>query len=161
MSSTIKNLVHALKPSQASQSTTQSPSETHSATSSPKMSLAGKTALITGGSKGIGAAITSAFIAAGARVAITYSSDSASADAVVKQHGADKVLAVKSDAGKVSEIEALVKKVVEWSGGHIDILIPNAGVLAMRTLEETTEEDFEVLMGTNVRGPYFLCQVSL
>ena len=123
------------------------------------MALQSKTALVTGGSKGIGASITAALVAAGARVVITYGSDTASAEAVVAKHGKDKVLAVKSDAGKISDIEALVRTTVDRFGG-IDILIPNAGILPMKTLEDTTEADFEACMNTNVKGVYFLCQVG-
>ncbi|MCJ1328395.1 hypothetical protein MMC10_005072 [Thelotrema lepadinum] len=124
------------------------------------MSLHSKTALVTGGSKGIGASITAALVAAGAQVAISYSSDSAAAEAIVFKHGKDKILAVKSDAGKIADIEDLVKQTVDRFGG-IDILIANAGILPMKTLEDTTEEDFERCMTTNVKGPYFLCQLSL
>ena len=124
------------------------------------MSLSNKTAIVTGGSKGIGASIASELAAQGANVVITYGSDAASAEALVSKLGKDKVLALKSDAGSTADIESLVKQTVDRFGG-IDILIPNAGILPMKTLEETSEADFEACMTTNVKGPYFLCQVSL
>jgi len=60
----------------------------------------------------------------------------------------------------VREIERLVQETVAW-GGQIDILIPNAGISLMRTLEQTQEADFEKTINLNVKGPYFLAQVHL
>ena len=91
---------------------------------------------------------------------INYSSDSSAADELVKAIGSDRVLAVKADAGKISEIEKLVDQAVERFG-KIDILIPNAAVLPMKDLASTTEEDFDGAYTLNVKGPYFLVQVSL
>ena len=123
-------------------------------------SLCGKTVLITGGSKGIGAAASLLLARNGANVAINYSSDASAADEVVKQIGADKCIAIKGDAGSVSEIEAIVNQTVK-KFGQIDILIPCAGVLAMKTLEQTTEKDYDTSMRLNVKGPYFLAQVRM
>ena len=121
-------------------------------------SLSGKTVLITGGSKGIGAAASLLLAKNGANVAINYSSDASAAEEIVKQIGADKCIAIKGDAGSVSEIEAMVEQTVK-KFGKIDVLIPCAGVLAMRNLEQTTEEDYDTSMRLNVKGPYFLAQV--
>ena len=74
--------------------------------------------------------------------------------------GADKALAIKANAGSIQEIERLVAETVAW-GGKIDILVPNAGLLLMRTLEQTEESDFQRTMDLNVKGPYFLAQVSI
>jgi 3-oxoacyl-[acyl-carrier protein] reductase len=121
--------------------------------------LAGKIALITGASKGIGAATALELSSLGAKVVINYSSDSAPADELVKRIGSDNAIAIKADAGSVQEIEALVKQTVEkW--GRIDILIPNAGIAPMKDLESTTEEDFDAVYRLNVKGVYFLVQVS-
>lgn len=122
------------------------------------VSLSGQTALITGGSKGIGAAAALLLARNGANIAINYSSDSSAAEDVVKQIGADKCIAIKGDAGSIPDIEAMVNQTVE-KYGKIDILIPCAGVLRMRTLEQTSEEDFHTMMRVNVKGPYFLAQV--
>jgi 3-oxoacyl-[acyl-carrier protein] reductase len=125
---------------------------------SSSLPLAGKVALITGGSKGIGAATAVELSLLGAKVVINYSSDPAPAEALVQKIGTDKAVAVKADAGKISDIERLVQETVD-KFGKIDILIPNAGILPMKDLEHTTEEDWQRCMDVNVKGPYFLCQV--
>ncbi|KAF2186428.1 NAD(P)-binding protein [Zopfia rhizophila CBS 207.26] len=122
--------------------------------------LAGKVALITGASKGIGAACVLELAGQGAKVVINYSSDAAPAEELAKKAGAENAIAVKGDASKVEDIERLVKETVSW-GGKIDILIPNAGMLPMKDLEHTTEEDFQRCMDLNVKGPYFLCQKAV
>jgi 3-oxoacyl-[acyl-carrier protein] reductase len=122
--------------------------------------LAGKVALITGASKGIGAATALELASLGAKVVVNYSSDSAPADELVKQIGSDKAIAIKANAADVREIERLVQETVSW-GGHIDILIPNAGLALMKTLEQTEEADFQRTMDLNVKGPYFLAQVCV
>jgi 3-oxoacyl-[acyl-carrier protein] reductase len=127
-------------------------------TPSSSLPLAGKVALITGGSKGIGAATAVELSSLGAKVVINYSSDPAPAEALVQKIGTDKAIAVKADAGKISDIERLVQETVD-KFGKIDILIPNAGILPMKDLEHTTEEDWQRCMDVNVKGPYFLCQV--
>ncbi|KAK9483845.1 hypothetical protein V1527DRAFT_244320 [Lipomyces starkeyi] len=119
--------------------------------------LAGKVALITGGSKGIGRATALRLANEGANVVINYSSDASAADEVVNLIGADRSLAVKADAGNITELERLVNETVT-KFGKIDILIPNAGVLLMKDLETTTEHDFEMSMALNLKGPYFLAQ---
>jgi 3-oxoacyl-[acyl-carrier protein] reductase len=121
--------------------------------------LAGKVALITGASKGIGAATALELASLGAKVAINYASDSQPADELVQKIGADKAIAIQANAGDVQEIERLVAETVAW-GGKIDILIPNAGLCLMRTLEQTEESDFQRTMDLNVKGPYFLAQVN-
>jgi len=122
--------------------------------------LAGKIALITGASKGIGAATALELASHGAKVVINYSSDAAPAEALVKQIGAGQAIAIKANAGSIPEIERLVKETVAW-GGKIDILIPNAGAAIMATVEQTTEEDFTRTYDINVKGPYFLVQKAL
>ena len=122
--------------------------------------LAGKVALVTGGSKGIGKATVLRLAQDGAKVVINFSSDASAADELVQQIGKDRALAIKADAGNVVEIEKLVKETVE-TFGKIDILVLNAGVLAMKDLENTTEQDFDFSMAVNVKGPYFLIQVRL
>ncbi|KAK9485801.1 hypothetical protein V1527DRAFT_407867 [Lipomyces starkeyi] len=119
--------------------------------------LAGKVALITGGSKGIGRATALRLAQEGANVVINYSSDASAAEEVVKLIGADHSLAVKADAGNIAELERLVNDTVT-KFGKIDILVPNAGVMLMKDLETTSEHDFEVSMALNVKGPYFLAQ---
>ncbi|KAF2492327.1 NAD(P)-binding protein [Lophium mytilinum] len=119
--------------------------------------LAGKVAIVTGGSKGIGAATVVELARQGAKVVINFSSDATPAEELVKQIGPNNALAVKADAANVAGIEDLVKQTVA-KFGKIDILIPNAGVLPMKDLESTTEADFDRTFAINVKGPYFLAQ---
>lgn len=124
------------------------------------MSLTGKVALITGGTKGIGRANALKLASEGASVVVNYSRDSKSADALVKELGSDKSLAVQADASKISDIERMVQETVN-KFGKIDILIANAGIMPMSDLEHTTEEAYDRIMALNVKGPFFLCQVSV
>ena len=92
-----------------------------------KEPLAGKVALITGGSKGIGKGAAIALAGAGTQVVVTYMSDESAAEALVNEIGADKALAVRSDASSMKDIESLVKEIV-GKYGSIDILIANASI---------------------------------
>lgn len=121
--------------------------------------LAGKTALITGGSKGIGAATSLLLARSGANVAINYSSDGAAAQDIAKQIGHERSLLIKGDAGSIKDIEYMVSETAKKFGA-IDVLIPCAGVMLMKNLEGTTEDDFDRSYRLNVKGPYFLCQVG-
>lgn len=123
-------------------------------------SLAGKIAIITGASKGIGKATALRLAKDGASVVVNYSSDATLAEEVVKAIGADRAIAVQADVSKVSEIEKLVNQTVD-KFGKIDIVIANAAVAPVKDLEHTAEEDFDAVMALNVKGPYFLCQVGL
>ena len=122
------------------------------------MSLAGKVALITGASKGIGKATALRLAKDGASIVVNYASDAKSADTLVHSIGVHRALAVKADVSKVSEIEKMVKQAVD-KFGKIDILVPCAGMLPMSPLESTTEELFDNIFALNVKGPYFLVQV--
>lgn len=121
--------------------------------------LAGKVALVTGGSKGIGAASVLALAAAGASVVINYSSDGAPAEALVRQIGDDRAIAIKADAGSVAAIEAMVAAAVERFG-KLDIVVACAAIAPNKDVEGTTEADFDAAFALNVKGPYFLVQVS-
>lgn len=123
------------------------------------MSLTGKIALITGGTKGIGKATAEELHARGATVIVTYGSDAAAADALIAQLGPARATAIQSDAASVAANQALVAQVVAQHA-RIDILIPNAGISIMRNLAATTEADFDRIFATNVKGPYFLCQAA-
>lgn len=122
------------------------------------MSLSGKVALITGSSQGIGKATALRLASEGAGLVINYRSDSAAANSVVEQIGADRAIAVQADASKLPDLDWLVEATVARFG-KIDILIPNAGILVMKDLENTTEEDFDNSHNLMVKGPYFLAQV--
>jgi NAD(P)-dependent dehydrogenase (short-subunit alcohol dehydrogenase family) len=123
--------------------------------------LAGKVAVVTGASKGIGKATALALGAAGANVVVNYLSSLDSAKQVVQAIGADRAIAIKADVSDLNQGKELVQKTVEkW--GRIDILILNAGVLAEKgSLADTTEEDFDRLFKVNVKGPFFLIKVRL
>jgi 3-oxoacyl-[acyl-carrier protein] reductase len=84
----------------------------------------------------------------------------ASADAVVKEIGEDRAIAVQADVSKVADIKLLVEETVQkW--GKIDILVNSAGIMPMMDLANTTEETYDRAMAVNVKGPYFLTQVDL
>lgn len=123
------------------------------------MSLSGKVALITGSSQGIGKAIALRFAGEGASVVINYNSNEAEANKVVSEIGSDRAIAIQANAGDITDLGRLVDTTIARFG-KIDILIPNAGILPMRDLESTTEEDFDKTYNLLVKGPYFLAQVS-
>ncbi|SOE94236.1 NAD(P)-dependent dehydrogenase, short-chain alcohol dehydrogenase family [Burkholderia sp. D7] len=125
--------------------------------------LAGKTALVTGASRGIGRASALALASQGAQVLVHYSSGEKAADAVVAEiraagGNAQKVAADLRDADGP---HALAKRVRAVIGHRLDILVANAGVSKAASIEETTVEDFDNLFAVNVRAPYFLVQQLL
>ncbi|WGS86735.1 SDR family oxidoreductase [Methylomonas sp. UP202] len=120
--------------------------------------LSGKTALITGGSSGIGLASAKLFLAEGARLAIT-GRDPERLETARQQLG-DDTLAVVSEAGCLNEIEALLDQV----GQHfptLDILFLNAGIAEPTPLELTTEDQFDRIMRVNFKGVFFTIQKAL
>jgi 3-oxoacyl-[acyl-carrier protein] reductase len=124
------------------------------------MSLSGKVVVVTGASRGIGAAIAQRLANDGASVVINYASNSSAADKLVETISKDKAIAVQADVSTVAGVEKLVTCTVE-KFSKIDAIIPNAGIMYMRTIENTTEEDFDKMFATNVKGPYFLVQKAL
>lgn len=122
------------------------------------MSLSGKVVLITGASKGIGKATAQRLASEGASVVLNYNTDAPSANELVQEIGQDRALAVQADASRLPDIDRLVDAAVT-KFGKIDVLIPNAGIMPMRDLEHTTEEDFDRVYNITVKGPYFLAQV--
>lgn len=120
--------------------------------------LSGKTALITGGSSGIGLASAKLFLAEGARLAIT-GRDPERLETARQQLG-DDTLAVVSEAGCLNEIEALLDQV----GQHfptLDVLFLNAGIAEPTPLELTTEDQFDRIMRVNFKGVFFTIQKAL
>jgi 3-oxoacyl-[acyl-carrier protein] reductase len=124
--------------------------------------LEGKIALITGGSRGIGAAIAKRLAADGANVAITYSKDVDAAAAVVKEieRAGRKAIAIQADATDASAVEAAVEKTVATFGG-LDVLVNNAGTAIPKRFEETTLEELDRLIDINVRGTFVATQAAL
>jgi 3-oxoacyl-[acyl-carrier protein] reductase len=125
--------------------------------------LTGKTALVTGGSRGIGRASALALGQAGARVLVHYGNSRKEADAVVEEirQAGGKADTVQSDLSKADGPHALAKQVRAMIGDRLDILLANAGVAKSVVIEETTVEDFDNLFAVNVRAPFFLVQQLL
>ncbi|OQP54269.1 3-ketoacyl-ACP reductase [Niastella yeongjuensis] len=117
--------------------------------------LNNKVVLITGASKGIGAATAQLIAAEGAKVIINYAGSQAAAEKTVqeiKDKGGDAI-AVKADVSKAAEVTALFDTAIAHYG-KIDVLINNAGVMIMKLLKDTTDEDFDRQFNTNVRGTF-------
>jgi 3-oxoacyl-[acyl-carrier protein] reductase len=125
--------------------------------------LSGKTALVTGASRGMGRAAALSLAAACAQVIVHYSSGAKEAEAVVEAiiGAGGRAQAIRADLGTPDgphQLAAAVKAVV---GGRLDILVANAGVSKAATIEDLTVEDFDRLFAVNVRAPYFLVQQLL
>ena len=125
--------------------------------------LQGKTALVTGASRGIGRATALALGQAGAQVLVHYSSSPSEADAVVAEirRAGGKAEKLGADLSKPDGAHMLAKQVRAIVGDRLDVLVANAGVAKFATLEDTTLEDFDRLFAVNVRAPFFLIQQLL
>jgi NAD(P)-dependent dehydrogenase (short-subunit alcohol dehydrogenase family) len=124
--------------------------------------LAGKVALVTGGSRSIGAAIAKRLAADGAAVALTYSASPAKAEAVVAEIEAKggTALAIAADAGDPAAVRAAVSRTVEAFGG-IDILVNNAGIALGGPIEEIAFADYERMIAVNVTGAFVATQEAV
>jgi 3-oxoacyl-[acyl-carrier protein] reductase len=124
--------------------------------------LQGKIALITGGSRGIGAAIAKRLAADGANVAITYTKGADAAASVVKEieRGGRKAIAIQADATDADAVEAAVERTVA-TFGRLDILVNNAGTAIPKTFEETTFDEMDRMIDINVRGTLAATQAAL
>ena len=125
-------------------------------------SLSGKSALVTGASRGIGAAIAKRLAKDGAEVAITYSSSPERAqqvvDEIVKAGG--KAVAIKADAADQAAVRAAVRQTAK-EFGKVDILVNNAGVLALGPIAEFSPEEFEKALSVNVRSVFTAIQEAV
>src|SRR5881396_1580187 len=124
--------------------------------------LEGKIALITGGSRGIGAAIAKRLAADGAKVAITYTKGADAAASVVNEieRAGRKAIAIQADATDVGAVEAAVEKTVA-TFGRLDVLVNNAGTAIPKKFEETTLEEMDRVIDINVRGVFVATQAAL
>jgi len=124
--------------------------------------LEGKIALITGGSRGIGAAIAKRLASDGARVVITYSKGADAAASVVKEieRAGGKAIVIQADATDAQASKAAVEKTVA-TFGKLDVLVNNAGTAIPKTFEETTLEEMDRVLDINVRGVFIATQAAL
>ena len=124
--------------------------------------LEGKFAIVTGASRGIGAAIAKRLASDGASVAITYAKDSSSATEVVKaiEGSGGKAIAIQADSLDAEAIKgAVAKAVAEF--GSLDILVNNAGTAIPKPFEEATLEEFDHVLNLNVRAVFVTTQAAL
>ncbi|MGE5145452.1 MAG: SDR family oxidoreductase [Candidatus Eiseniibacteriota bacterium] len=122
------------------------------------MRLAGRKAVVTGGSSGIGLAIAEAFIAEGAKVAI-FGRDRAALDRAVTALG-PSACAVAGDVARLADLERLFREADRQMGG-IDIVVANAGIAPVTTIDGTDEATFDRVADTNFKGTFFTVQKAL
>jgi len=124
--------------------------------------LTDKVALVTGGSRGIGAAIAKRLAENGASVAITYAKDSSAASDVVKaiELEGGKALAIQADSADVHAVKGAVEKTVA-TFGRLDVLVNNAGTAIPKPFEEATLEEMNRVIDINIRGVYVATQAAL
>jgi NAD(P)-dependent dehydrogenase (short-subunit alcohol dehydrogenase family) len=125
--------------------------------------LSGKTALVTGASRGIGRASALALAKGGAQVLVHYSTGVHEAKEVVAEilRLGGRAEAISADLSKADGAHVLAQRVIDIVGARLDILVANAGISKAASIEDTTVEDFDRLFAVNVRAPFFLVQQLL
>ncbi|OBR03387.1 Short chain dehydrogenase [Colletotrichum higginsianum IMI 349063] len=130
-------------------------------------SLRGKVAIVTGGSRGIGAAIAVELAKRGANVTITYvseTSESLAAEVVQRIENMDneaRATAIRADVSSVEQCKKVVEATIALYGEHVDILVNNAGITSKLSVPDITPADFEQAINTNLRGPLFMAQAVI
>ena len=123
-------------------------------------SLAGHVALVTGGSRGIGLAICKRLLDRGVLVAAGYSRNAAGCEALVAEHGADRVSVHQGSIERSEDCERVVQEVLERHG-HLDILVNNAGVTIDRTVRKMTPAEWDHVIHVNLSGTFFMARAVL
>lgn len=128
----------------------------------PERRLEGLVCLVTGASRGIGAAIARKAATEGAMVALNYSTSTEQAMELARSlhNQGCRVLPVQSDVSRTEEVEAMFQ-VIEDQLGTVDLLVNNAGVSLRSLITETSEEQWERIMGVNLKGAYLCCRRAL
>ncbi len=124
--------------------------------------IAGRVALVTGGSRGLGEAICRALAAAGADVAVNYRSHASGAEAVRKdvEAAGRRAMVIQADVSNSGEVARMVAEIEATLGG-VDILINNAGILRAQPIEEITEADWDELIDVNLKSAFLCSQAVL
>jgi len=124
--------------------------------------LKGKVAVVTGASKGIGAAIAKSLAAEGASVVVNYASSKSGADTVVSEitDAGGKAVAVRGDVSKAPEAQSIIDAAIK-NFGHLDILVNNSGVYEFSPIESFTEEHYNKLFNVNVLGLLLTTQAAV
>ncbi len=144
---------------EATPETTANGTTSNGHTQSPPKSLAGKVALVTGASRGIGAGIALELGSRGATVVVNYVKTKSSADEIVQQieKFGSKAVAIQADVSKVSEITRLFEETKKHFG-KIDVVMSNSGTESFDKTEDITEERFDYVFGLNIRAQFFVGQ---
>ncbi len=124
------------------------------------MKLNGKVALITGGTEGIGFAVAKLFLTEGAKVAVSGRSAEKGAKAMAELEGLGKVVFVEGDVSDAKDASRMVETTVS-EFGRLDIVFNNAGVFVERTVEQTTEEEWDRIIDINLKGTFLICRAAI
>jgi NAD(P)-dependent dehydrogenase (short-subunit alcohol dehydrogenase family) len=126
------------------------------------MSLASKRALVTGGSRGIGAAIAKVLAAQGANVALTYEKSTDAAGQVVRaiEGLGRRAIAIQANSADAADVQASVKQAVAYLGG-LDILVNNAGIFIGKTVKDVALNEVDAVLNVNVKAPVVASQAAI